>query len=133
MAVRLISRIRQLLGSDVAIRDLFASPVLADLARKVERSERTQLPAIARAERGERLPLSFAQQRLWFLAEMEGASDAYHIPFGYLLRGELDRKALRRTLDRIVVRHEVLRTSFVQIDGVPVQQIAAAENSRFDL
>src|SRR5580698_2172261 len=79
------------------------------------------------------LCLSFAQQRLWFLAQMEGASRAYHISFGCRLRGSLDKAALRRTLDQIVRRHEALRTVFVQVEGVPSQRIAPAEQSRFVL
>ncbi len=77
------------------------------------------------------LPLSFAQQRLWFLAQMEGVSRAYHIPFGLRLNGELDRAALQEALDRIVFRHEALRTTFDFLDGAPVQRIAAAEESSF--
>ncbi|HEX2520451.1 MAG TPA: condensation domain-containing protein, partial [Castellaniella sp.] len=73
------------------------------------------------------LALSFAQQRLWFLAQMEGVSQAYHIPLGLRLTGALDREALRRALDRLVARHEGLRTTFQQVDGQPVQRIAAEE------
>src|ERR1700728_3798001 len=79
----------------------------------------------------ERLPLSFAQQRLWFLAQMEGVSEAYHIPFGLRLKGDLDRAALRRALNRVVVGHEALRTTFVFVDEEPGQPIAAAEASGF--
>ena len=57
--------------------------------------------------------LSFAQQRLWFLAQMGGVSEAYHMPFGLRLKGGVDRGALRRALDRVIERHEVLRTTFV--------------------
>jgi hypothetical protein len=67
------------------------------------------------------LPLSFAQQRLWLLDQVEGASAAYHIPGGLELKGALNRKALMRALDRIVARHEALRTTFVAIDGELVQ------------
>ena len=77
--------------------------------------------------------LSFAQQRLWFLAQMEGVSEAYHIPLGLRLKGELNHAALRRALDRIVIRHEALRTTFVLMDGEPVQRIASSEESRFQL
>jgi amino acid adenylation domain-containing protein len=77
--------------------------------------------------------LSFAQQRLFFLAQMEEASKAYHVPWGLHLRGELDAAALRRALDRIVARHEALRTTFVLLDGEPVQRIASAADSRFHL
>ena len=86
---------------------------------------------ITRTERPQNIPLSFAQQRLWFLAQMEGVSEAYHIPLGLRLSGELDRDALKRALDRIVWRHEALRTSF-RAGEPPVQQILAPDCG-FDL
>src|SRR5205823_6033139 len=95
------------------------------------RSKGASLPSITRAEREERIPLSYAQQRLWFLAQMEGGSGAYHVPFGWRLRGNLDRTALLRALDRLVARHESLRTRFVAVAGEPEQRIAAAEESGF--
>jgi amino acid adenylation domain-containing protein len=95
--------------------------------------KRAELPPITPAERGDRVPLSFAQQRLWFLSRMEGVSEAYHIPFSVYLKGSLDRAALRRALDRIVARHEALRTTFALADGEPVQRVAAADGSRFHL
>jgi Condensation domain len=101
-----------------------------DLASENKTAE---LPPITAAERSERLALSFAQQRLWFLAQMEGGSEAYHIPFGLSLEGKLDRVALRRTLDRIVERQEALRTTFEVVDGEPGQRIAAARESGFEL
>ncbi|MDB4947802.1 MAG: sypB, partial [Gemmatimonadetes bacterium] len=73
------------------------------------------------------LPLSFAQTRLWFLEQMGGLGSTYHIPTSMRLRGELDRDALVRALDRIVARHEALRTTFAQVDGTPTQQIAPAD------
>ena len=117
---------------DVTIREVFEHPVLADLAAAVQKATPATLPPITAAQRGERLPLSFAQQRLWFLAQI-GASEAYHIFYGLRLKGQLDRGALRRALDRIVARHEALRTTFVSIEGEPAQRIAAAEESRFHL
>src|ERR1700727_865844 len=91
---------------------------LLTLARSFKFGSKTAvLPAITHAERGERVPLSFAQQRLWFLAQMEGVSEAYHIRFGVRLQGELNRAALRQALGRIVARHEALRTTFEFIDG----------------
>lgn len=87
---------------------------------------------ITRAERPQNIPLSFAQQRLWFLAQMEAVSEAYHIPLGLRLTGELDRHALKRALDRIVWRHEALRTSFECVGGQPVQRVAATD-SGFEL
>ncbi len=77
------------------------------------------------------LPLSFAQQRLWFLGQLKGASEAYHIHLRLYLKGSLNHDALRRALDRIVARHEVLRTTFAVSGGEVVQRIAAGEGSRF--
>jgi len=95
------------------------------------KGNRVSLPSVARRERGDHVPLSFAQQRLWFLAQMEGGSEAYHIPLGLRLTGSLDGDVLRRALDRIVARHEALRASFPSVDGEPVQRIAAARDSTF--
>ncbi|GLQ87905.1 non-ribosomal peptide synthetase [Dyella flagellata] len=81
----------------------------------------------------DRGPLSFAQQRLWLLAQIEGGSQAYNLSSAIRLRGSLDAQALRRALDRIIARHETLRTTFPLVDGVPVQRVAAAEESRFEL
>ena len=80
--------------------------------------------AIPPADRSGPLPLSHAQQRLWFLSRMEGASAAYHIPAAMRLAGPLDRRALERTLQMLVQRHETLRTHFASVDGSPVQVIA---------
>ncbi|WP_420127865.1 non-ribosomal peptide synthase/polyketide synthase [Longimicrobium sp.] len=133
LAVRVISRIRQVLGAEVALGDLFERPVLADLARAIGGAARTGLPPIEPADRSGPLPLSFAQQRLWFIERLKDAGAAYHIPVRQRLRGDLDRDALRRALDRIVARHESLRTTFAEEDGEPVQRIASAEESPFHL
>ncbi|HEY6351239.1 MAG TPA: amino acid adenylation domain-containing protein, partial [Candidatus Angelobacter sp.] len=133
LVVRATSRIQQALGVEVRISDVFACPVLSDFARVVESARQSRLPAITRAERGGRVPLSFAQQRLWFLAQMEGGSKAYHMPFDLRLNGRLNRAALKRTLDRIVARHEALRTTFLMVNEEPEQRIAPVEESRFHL
>ncbi|HEX9940248.1 MAG TPA: amino acid adenylation domain-containing protein, partial [Longimicrobium sp.] len=131
LAVRVISRVRQLLGVEVPLVELFRSPVLAELARAVENAARTELPPIERVDRGGRLPLSFAQQRLWFLEQLGDLGGTYHVPRRLRLGGDLDRAALRRALNAIVARHEALRTTFVEVEGEPVQRIA--EESRFHL
>ncbi|HET7462170.1 MAG TPA: amino acid adenylation domain-containing protein, partial [Longimicrobium sp.] len=133
LAVRVVSRVRQVLGAEVPLGDLFLHPVLADFARVVEHATRAELPAIEPAERGGELALSFAQQRLWFLDRLGGAGKAYHVLKRLRLRGELDRDALGRALDRIVARHESLRTTFVEHDGEPAQRVATAAESRFPL
>ena len=108
-------------------------PMLSDLARTLEGAAQAVLPPIPRADRGARVPLSFAQQRLWFLTQLEGVSEAYQLSFGLLLEGPLDPVALRWALDRIVARHESLRTTFGFEEGAPVQRIAPIEESRFHL
>ena len=133
LAVRVATRVREAFQVDVAIGDLFDYPVLADLADAVARAERIALPQMTRADRRRPIPLSFAQQRLWFLAQIEGLGEAYHISFARRLVGALDRAALRRALDRIVARHEVLRTVFGVRDGEPFQRILPPEESRFAL
>jgi len=94
------------------------------------KGKRVALPSITRSARGERVPLSYAQQQLWFLAQM-GGGEAYHIPFGLRLTGELDDAALRRALDRVLARHETLRACFPSVDGQPVQKITPAKDSSF--
>ncbi|MET0266478.1 MAG: condensation domain-containing protein, partial [Duganella sp.] len=91
-------------------------------------SQARSQPQIALADRQQPLALSHAQQRLWFLTELDqAASIAYHIPAQLRLSGRLDVAAFKATLNRIVARHESLRTRFVKVDGVPVQQIDAAD------
>ncbi|HEY6348111.1 MAG TPA: amino acid adenylation domain-containing protein [Candidatus Angelobacter sp.] len=133
LAVRVVVRIRQALGIAITAGDLFARPVLADLARNLKNAVHAELPPIISAERNQRIPLSFSQQRLWFLAQIEGGSQAYLSPVGLHFKGQLDRAALQRALDRIVERHEALRTTFTLIDEEPVQRIASVADSRFHL
>ncbi|HEX2080604.1 MAG TPA: condensation domain-containing protein, partial [Longimicrobium sp.] len=98
---------------------------ILQMARAASLERSTPKPSlIARAERNGRLPLSFAQQRLWFLEQLGDLGGTYHMATRLRLRGALDRAALVRALDRIVARHEALRTTFAQVDGVPEQRIA---------
>jgi amino acid adenylation domain-containing protein len=133
LLVRVTARIRQNLGLEVSVGELFAHPVLCDFAGSVKNSVRSKLPPIVAVERKGYLPLSFAQQRLWFLEQMEGVGETYHIPFALHLEGRLNREALREALQRLVERHEVLRTRFAVVEGEPVQHIEAVEQSRFEL
>jgi amino acid adenylation domain-containing protein len=132
-AVQVTSRVRQVLAADVALRELFLHPVLADFARRVATATRVELPPIGPAPASERQALSFAQRRLWFVEHMGDTGSAYHIPRRLRLRGSLDRTALARAMARIVVRHESLRTTFVQVGGEPIQQIAPPRESDFVL
>ncbi|HYW09525.1 MAG TPA: AMP-binding protein, partial [Longimicrobium sp.] len=133
MAVQIVSRVRQALGVEVALGDLFERPVLADFARGLEQAGRARLPPIEPVDRTRRLAPSFAQQRLWFLEQLGSAGAAYHVPTRLRLRGELDEDALIRALDRIVARHEAVRTTFHTVDGEQVQRVAPAAESRFGL
>ncbi|HEY3472541.1 MAG TPA: amino acid adenylation domain-containing protein, partial [Amycolatopsis sp.] len=125
LATRLIQRIRAAVGAEVPVRAVFDAPTpaaLADLvAGSVDGTERRPLTRVA--ERPERLPLSFAQQRLWFLHGLEGGSATYNVPLVMRLSGELDVEALRAALTDVVGRHEALRTVFPTADGVPYQRV----------
>jgi amino acid adenylation domain-containing protein len=128
LAVQLLWRIRQRLQVEMPLSAVFSHPVLSDFAVAVSHAGGTVLSAITPVDRSGPLALSFAQQRLWFLAQMDGASHAYHMPWGIKLSGELNREALAAALNRIVARHEALRTTFCQCDGQPVQVIGAADS-----
>ncbi|HYH81146.1 MAG TPA: amino acid adenylation domain-containing protein, partial [Longimicrobium sp.] len=133
LAVRLTSRVRQALGVDVALADLFLRPVLADFARGIESAARAELPAIEPVARDGAPALSFAQQRLWFLEQLGGLGSTYHMGRRLRMHGPLSREALVRALDGLVARHEVLRTAFPTVDGEPEQHVAPAAGSRFHL
>ena len=127
LAVTLVARLRQRLGVDVDLADVFDAPVLRALALRLAQAGAASLPPLLPRAAGDDIALSFAQQRLWFLAQFDGASDAYHMPTGMLLEGPLDRQALARALDAIVARHEALRTVFNDIDGAPTQRVLPAQ------
>ncbi|WP_038780616.1 non-ribosomal peptide synthetase [Burkholderia pseudomallei] len=129
LAVRAITAMRDAFGSDTSLRDLFARPVLKDLAEHASTAARARDAAIPKAARGEPVPMSFAQQRLWFLARMGGLGDAYHMPIAVRLRGALDVDALQRALSRIVSRHDVLRTTFTLEGEQPVQRVHADDGA----
>ncbi|KAG0195874.1 hypothetical protein BGX28_000459, partial [Mortierella sp. GBA30] len=129
LAVRLTNRISAL-GVQIPLSTLFASPTLSALAVAVSRGiehKDQSLSTIKPVSRGGILELSFAQQRLWFLAQMDGVSDVYHMPLALRLRGALDKDAWRRTLDTQFARHESLRTFFVTINGQPQVQLLPAD------
>ncbi|HEX8273688.1 MAG TPA: amino acid adenylation domain-containing protein [Longimicrobiaceae bacterium] len=127
LAMRAVSRIRDVLGAELPLRALFEAPSVAALAGRVEAlrsSEPSVLPPVAPADRSGPLPLSFAQERLWFLHRLHPASAFYNIPVAVRLRGALDAPALETALGEIVRRHEALRTAFPERAGVPVQEVA---------
>ncbi|HEV2845916.1 MAG TPA: amino acid adenylation domain-containing protein, partial [Thermoanaerobaculia bacterium] len=128
LAVQVISRIREALGVDLPLRSLFESPTLRDLARVVESAGTPKgrvAPPLVRVPREGALPVSFGQRRLWFLDRLEPGSAAYNVSAALRLTGSLDTAALSRTLDEIVRRHEVLRTTFAEDGSEPAQVIHA--------
>jgi amino acid adenylation domain-containing protein len=128
LAVSILSRLRSALEIDVSLKDLFGYSVLATFVQAMKGVAHIQLSPVTPASRAGLLPLSFAQQRLWFLAQIEGVSEAYHMPMGLRLSGQLDRHALKRALERIVWRHEALRTTFQRVDGQPAQCLGAPDS-----
>nr|CAJ18237.2 non-ribosomal peptide synthetase B [Actinoplanes friuliensis] len=129
-AVRLLSRIRTELGAEVSIRTLFAHPTVTGLLPHLSTATR---PAIETAARPARLPLSYAQQRLWFLHHLEGPSATYNIPVALRLTGDLDRSALTAALSDLVLRHESLRTVFAQDESGSYQVVLPGERARPEL
>jgi amino acid adenylation domain-containing protein len=133
LATRVVSRLREAFGVDIPLRELFENPRLADLAAWIETARRAgagrpapPLVPLAPALRAGALPLSFAQQRLWIIDQLEPGSPLYNIPLALRVEGPLDSRLLARCLGEIVRRHEVLRTVFAVRDGAPEQVIQPA-------
>ncbi|MGB7947138.1 MAG: condensation domain-containing protein, partial [Candidatus Binatia bacterium] len=130
LAAQVISRVRDSLQTELSFLDFFAAPTVAGMAagiRTVSRESRAlTVPPIGPASRAGPLPLSFAQQRLWFFDQLEPGSPAYNRPVFLCLSGRLDTAALQRSLNEIVRRHEVLRTTFFSVGGRPHQVVAPA-------
>jgi amino acid adenylation domain-containing protein len=126
-ATQVVGRIRDALGVELPLRAIFEAPTLAELAGRVEEMRRAGLPVlppVLPVERTGALPLSFAQERLWFIDRLEPGSAVYNMPRALRLGGALDERALERALGEIVRRHESLRTTFAEVDGSPVQVVA---------
>src|SRR6185503_4736304 len=132
LATQVMSRVREVFGVEVELRKLFEKPTVRGLVESVEeklgigRGEKEE--GIKRREKEGRVPLSYAQERLWFLEQLEPGSGAYNIPAAIRLRGELNVEALKGSVGRVVERHEALRTVFIE-EGGKVRQEVKAEGS----
>ena len=127
LATQVISRIRTTFGIEMSLPQLFESANLAALAAQIEiamRGEQQEIANITPASRKKNLPLSFAQQRLWFFDQFEPGSPSYNLPRTVRLQGKLNIDALSASLNEIIKRHEILRTSFAISNGQPIQVIS---------
>ncbi|PSB57974.1 non-ribosomal peptide synthetase [Chamaesiphon polymorphus] len=127
LGTQLISRVKNAFNIDLPLHSLFEAPTIAELAQYIQQVQQTATavpqPPIQVVNRDRPIPLSFAQQRLWFLDRLEPNSATYNMPGAVRFQGQLDLVALERTLQEIVRRHEALRTNFISQDGQPIQVI----------
>src|SRR5262249_54960599 len=125
VATQLMSRVRDTFHVELPVRHLFEAPTVAGLARRIESARSTgqkvAAPPLLRATREASLPLSFAQQRMWFIDQLRLDISAYNIPGAVRLDGALDVEALARSVNAVIERHEVLRTTFETLNGEPRQ------------
>ncbi|MDB2556025.1 amino acid adenylation domain-containing protein [Flavobacteriaceae bacterium] len=132
LATRLVSMIRKELEIEVSIRDIFEHTTISSLGTHLSfQSEYVLLPTIVVEKRPIRIPLSFSQERLWFLDQLEGTL-AYHIPIVTRLEGALDILLLEQTLQKIIFRHEVLRTNLLSEEGIGYQEVIEAKSWSLD-
>jgi len=134
LATRTMARICDVFKVELPLQCLFETPTIAALAARIEAARNDgpaveSLPSISPRANGSQIPLSFAQERLWFLYNLEPSNPSYNVAAALQLVGSLNPPALMKSLNEIVRRHEVLRTSFAEVDGYAVQVVAAAADS----
>ncbi|WP_443728999.1 condensation domain-containing protein [Streptomyces bambusae] len=138
LAGKLVNRIRAVLGVEAGIRDLFLAPTPAGLCRRIGEREgaaqsRPVPAAVPSGDRPERLPLSYAQRRLWLVGQLEGPSRSYNLPVVLPLDGRLDPAVLAGALADVAERHEVLRTVYPSVAGEPYQEVRDGVRPRLDV
>ncbi|PHN54303.1 non-ribosomal peptide synthetase [Pseudomonas sp. ICMP 8385] len=134
LATQIISRTRQACDVELALRTLFEASELGDFVEQVRliqaSGQRNQQTAIGKVDRRQAVPLSYSQQRMWFLWQMEPDSPAYNVGGMARLRGVLDVGRFEAALQALIMRHETLRTTFPSVDGVARQNVAAQSSVR---
>ncbi|WP_156766000.1 condensation domain-containing protein, partial [Mycobacterium sp. E342] len=130
-AMRLIAAINKSLNANLSVRTIFEAPTIAQLVPRIDVGAGGGLAPLVAGRRPERVPLSFAQSRLWFIDQLLGRSAVYNMPVAVRLHGPLDVEALGAALADVVARHESLRTVFPAVDGVPHQQLISHEGADF--
>ncbi|QIR40545.1 amino acid adenylation domain-containing protein [Tolypothrix sp. PCC 7910] len=134
LATRVISQIRKAFKIELPLRCLFASPTVAELATEIEQADlKFKLPNIEKTNIIGNIPLSYAQQRLWYLDQLETHNTAYNIFDAVRIIGSLDISALKQSFNEIIRRHEILRTNFVLENGQPIQVIAPSCNLKLNI
>jgi amino acid adenylation domain-containing protein len=123
LAMMAVSRVADRLGRAVELRTLFEHPTVRTFAPRLAMARIATSSVIVPVDRSGALPMSFAQERMWFLDRVSDTGADYLLWFSWRVRGELDREALQAALDDVVARHEVLRTALVEVDGRPAQQV----------
>ncbi|WP_231748855.1 non-ribosomal peptide synthetase [Mycobacterium sp. M26] len=130
-AMRLVAAVNAALDAGLSVRTLFEAPTVAQLAPRIRGGESELEPLTAAEQRPDVVPLSFSQNRLWFLDQLQGASPAYNMAVGLRLQGPVNVEALGAALADVVARHETLRTVFTAPGGVPQQVVVPAEQADF--
>ncbi len=123
LATRVMARLSESFGTDLELRSFFEAPTIAGQAEVLEHATRDPVPPIVPVSRDCELPLSFPQERIWFLNQLDPDSTAYHVPRAYRLGGQLNLTSLRQAYGELTQRHEILRTNFPERGGHPYQHI----------
>ena len=136
LATQAISRVREVFGVEIGVRSIFEEPAVAGLAHRIEEAikigEKEEALPIVTVSRDQNLPLSFAQQRLWFLDQLAPNSPFYNSPGSVKLEGRLNFEALEWAINQIIRRHEALRTRFEVVEGMAAQVIDPWEPRRLE-
>jgi amino acid adenylation domain-containing protein len=123
LATQVLSRVREVLGVEIPLHVFFEALTVAELALRIEEARQPEIPPIRPLPREGALPLSFAQERLWFLEQLSPGQTSYYVPRVLRIEGALDVLLLARAYEELCRRHEVLRTTVSEVDGRPFQRI----------